>query len=193
MLPGELQQKYANDPAYQAYLKWQQDTGGRWAWWTGDAAAAAQAAGIPQSLDTTGWRSWQTDWGEGKMDNPATPEPEDSATNPAWTQFVNQYMQQHPGGAPYNQGGGDPAVIPPDIRAQLDAQQMRAPGLTSIPGLSSYRAADAGVQANPAAALFQAVGQAGPQMKQRRLAAPAARLGSGYAKYAAAGSKQLAA
>jgi hypothetical protein len=127
MLPGQLQAQYGNDPGYQNYLKWHQETGGRWGWWSDEAAKAAQAAGINMHLDTTGWKSWQTPWGEGLMDNPNTPEATDSATNPAWTTFIKDFMAKHGPGTAYNQGGGDPNFIPDDIRAQLGMSPNGAP------------------------------------------------------------------
>jgi len=142
MLPGQLQAQYANDPGYQRYQQWHRDTGGRWGWWSNEAQKAAYDAGINMHVDTTGWSSKLTDWGETLMYDPSGQER--SITNPAWSQFIQNYMQQHGPGTQYNQGGGDPNIVPDEYKqqddptsyqqqqgARQDAYQMAMPAGTS--------------------------------------------------------------
>lgn len=179
MLPGELRAKYSNDPKYQSYLKWQQDTGGKWAWWGEEASTAARLANIPMYLDTTGWTSKLTDWGENIMYDQSGAER--SATNPNWVSFINSYK---PGSnqqavnilakkerAPWDTERRLPTY---DVSSAAKAAGIAAPsdaGATTNAGSGTYSIPGANVYTGKKALAEQAFQQALTELRERHASA----------------------
>lgn len=156
-LPHELAARHAGDPNYQKYLNWAA-TGGRWGWWTKEAARAAQQAGLARALARpAGVVRRDFEWGESKDFLPSGEEWQ--GTNPAWVDFVNRYMAANPGGTS-EQPGGSPSTPPPSASTGPGTGQGTTNEQTNAPATPVVNAATRTTPLAGALALARALGAA---------------------------------
>lgn len=156
--------------SYQDYLNWAH-SGQSAGWWSQAAAKAAKDAGIGMYIDTAGWTQELTPWGEQIWKDPSGNVR--SIVNPAWTQYVQNYVAQNGGGGTgYGAGAGGPGQNTGlnggigGVQNAPEVSSFTAPSLTSVIG-----------SATTAAPSLSSVGQS---FMPRLAQSPIAQLGSQY-------------